>query len=78
MPRDHTPGQLTPDAFDALVALDGSLQQRRPSPEIEKVLRDLGLIERFYASGLPIRTAAGNELVAAGRAHDVPCAKAAD
>jgi hypothetical protein len=57
---------LTEEEFDALVALDGSLHQRRPSPEIEKILRDLGLIERFRWSGLPIRTASGNALVAAG------------
>lgn len=66
MPRDQsTPDQLTPEEFDALVGLDGSLQQRRPSPEVEKALRDLGLIERFRSSGLPVRTAAGNEVVAA-------------
>ena len=69
---------MTPEEFDALVALDGSLTQRRPSPEIEKVLRDLGLIERFRWSGLPVRTAAGNALVAEGRDHAVPLAQAAD
>ncbi len=69
---------VTPEEFDALVALDGGLRQRRASPEIEKLLRDLGLIERFRWSGLPVRTAAGNEVIAAGRAGVAPFAEAAD
>lgn len=69
---------LTPEEFAALVALDGSMRQKRPSPEIERTLRRLGLIERFRWSGQPVRTADGNALVAAGRASAVQDAKAAD
>jgi hypothetical protein len=77
MPEPMTP-DLTEQEFDALVGLDGTLQQRRPSPEIEKTLRDLGLIERFRWSGLPVRTASGSALVAAGREQPVAFAAAAD
>jgi hypothetical protein len=77
MPEPMT-NDLTQEEFDALLALDGSLQQRRPSPEMEKVLRDLGLIERFRWSGLPVRTASGNALVAAGREQPLQFAAAAD
>ena len=58
---------LSPDEFAALVALDSSLGQRRPSPDVEIRLRHLGLIERDRQTGLPRRTAAGNALVATGQ-----------
>ena len=57
---------LSPDEFAALVAIDSSMRQRRPSPEIEIKLRRLGLIERNGTSGLPARTAEGDRLVADG------------
>ena len=57
-----TPG-LSPDEFAGLLAIDGSIMQRRPSMEIEIRLRQLGLIERNGISRLPIRTKRGNDLV---------------
>ncbi len=57
---------LSPDEFAALVAIDGSMRQLRPSPELEIKLRKLGLIERNRMSSLPARTAEGDALVAAG------------
>jgi hypothetical protein len=53
------------DAFHALVALDGSFRQARPSPDMEAYLRHRGLIEPSPFSRLPVRTAAGDALVAA-------------
>jgi hypothetical protein len=58
---------LTPDEFSALVALDSSIGQRRPSMDMEVRLRRLGLIERNGLSRLPSRTAEGEALVQAGR-----------
>jgi hypothetical protein len=58
---------LTPDEFAALVALDSSIGQRRPSMDMEIRLRFLGLIERDGLSRLPARTARGEALVWAGR-----------
>jgi len=58
---------LTPDEFAALVALDSSIGQRRPSMDMEIRLRLLGLIERNGMSRLPSRTAKGEALVRAGR-----------
>lgn len=53
------------DAFHSLVALDGSFLQQRPTPEMEIYLRGAGLIECSPISRMPIRTAKGEELVAA-------------
>ena len=58
---------LTPEEFAALVAIDSSMAQRRPSMDIEIKLRRLGLIERNGMSRLPARTAKGDALVAAAR-----------
>ncbi|MBY0318897.1 MAG: hypothetical protein K2X72_09260 [Reyranella sp.] len=58
---------LTPDEFAALVAIDSSIGQRRPSMDMEVRLRRLGLIERNGMSRLPSRTAKGEALVRAGR-----------
>jgi hypothetical protein len=59
---------LSPDEFAGLLAIDGSITQRRPSMEVEIRLRQLGLIERNGISRLPIRTRRGNDLVSeAGR-----------
>ena len=57
---------LSPEEFAALVAIDSTMQQRRPSPDMKIKLRRLGLIERDGMSGLPARTAEGDALVAAG------------
>jgi hypothetical protein len=54
-----------------LLAIDGSITQRRPSMEIEIRLRQLGLIERNGMSRLPTRTKRGNDLVKEGRAAAV-------
>lgn len=56
---------LSPDEFAGLLAIDGSIAQRRPSMEIEIRLRQLGLIERSNISRLPIRTRQGDALVQA-------------
>lgn len=56
---------LSPDEFAGLLAIDGTIAQRRPSMEIEIRLRQLGLIERNGISRLPIRTQRGNDLVKA-------------
>ncbi len=59
---------LSPDEFAGLLAIDGSITQRRPSMEVEIRLRQLGLIERNGISRLLIRTRRGNDLVSeAGR-----------
>lgn len=59
---------LSPAEFAGLLAIDGSITQRRPSMEVEIRLRQLGLIERNGISRLPIRTRQGNALVSeAGR-----------
>lgn len=55
--------KLSPDEFAGLMAIDGTIMQRRPPIEIEVRLRQLGLIERSGMSRLPIRTKRGNELV---------------
>ncbi len=54
---------LSPDEFAGLLAIDGSITQRRPSMDVEIRLRHLGLIERNGLSRLPIRTKRGNDLV---------------
>jgi hypothetical protein len=54
---------LSPDEFAALVAIDSTIQQHRPPPDVETKLRRLGLIERNSMSRLPARTAMGNALV---------------
>jgi hypothetical protein len=54
---------LSPDEFAGLLAIDGSITQRRPSMDVEIRLRHLGLIERNGISRLPIRTKRGNDLV---------------
>jgi hypothetical protein len=56
------------DAFHSLVALDGSMMQVRPSPEMEAYLRYIGLIESSPISRLPVRTPKGEALVAAAMA----------
>ena len=61
----HTP--LTNEEFAALRSIDGSMLQRRPSMELEIRLRGLGLIHRDGMSRLPVRTAAGDALIKAGR-----------
>ncbi len=58
---------LTDEEFAALVAIDSSFRQTRPSVELEMKLRGLGLIERNGMSRLPARTAKGDALVRAGR-----------
>ena len=58
---------LTREEFAALVAIDGSFAQRRPSAELEIELRRRGLIEREGLSQLPTRTARGEAMVKAGR-----------
>ena len=58
---------LSPAEFAALVAIDGSIRQQRPSAEMEIRLRRLGLIERNSLSRLPARTAEGDARVKAGR-----------
>lgn len=55
---------MTAEEFDALIAIDGSYGQRRPSPEMEARLRRLGLIEPSPLSRLPVRTVEGEALVA--------------
>jgi hypothetical protein len=52
------------DTFHSLVALDGSMLQVRPSPEMEAHLRYIGLIESSPISRLPVRTPKGEALVA--------------
>jgi hypothetical protein len=59
--------RLTNEDFAALVAIDSSISQRRPSMEVEIKLRRMGLIERSGLSRLPARTAEGNALVAGRR-----------
>ena len=54
---------LSPDEFAGLLAIDGTLGQRRPATEIEIRLRSLGLIERNGLSRMPIRTRRGDDLV---------------
>jgi len=65
--RDMPDKPLTPDEFAALVAIDSTIGQRRPSMDMEVRLRHLGLIERNGMSRLPSRTAEGEALVRAGR-----------
>jgi hypothetical protein len=60
------------DAFHSLVALDGSMRQVRPSPEMEAYLRYIGLIESSPISRLPVRTPKGEALVAAAIAGVSP------
>lgn len=57
---------LSPEEFAALVALDGTMRQLRPSADLEIRLRGLGLIERDGMSRLPTRTPEGNARVKAG------------
>ena len=56
---------LTPDELAGLVAIDGTLAQRRPAADIEIRLRQLGLIDRHGLSRLPLRTERGDDLVRA-------------
>lgn len=65
------PDDLTAEEFAALVAIDSSFHQTRPSIELEMKLRGLGLIERNGLSRLPARTAKGDALVRAGRPPEV-------
>jgi hypothetical protein len=58
---------LTIEELAALRSIDGSILQRRPSPEMEIRLRGLGLIQRDGMSRLPVRTAEGDALIKAGR-----------
>ena len=58
---------LTDEEFAALLAIDGSMLQHRPSPDLERRLREMGLIEPFRLSRLPIRTAKGEALVKASQ-----------
>ena len=62
-----TDPSLTSEEFAALRSIDGSMLQRRPSMEMEVRLRSLGLIHRDGMSRLPVRTAAGDALIKAGR-----------
>ncbi len=59
---DLAASDLSPDELAGLLAIDGSITQRRPSMEIEIRLRQLGLIERNGMSRLPTRTKRGNDL----------------
>jgi hypothetical protein len=61
---------LTNEEFAALRSIDGSILQRRPTPELEIRLRSLGLIHRNGMSRLPARTAEGDALVRAGGTAD--------
>jgi len=61
---------LTNEEFAALRSIDGSMLQRRPTPEMEIRLRSLGLIHRNGMSRLPARTAEGDALIKAGRTAD--------
>ena len=61
---------LTNEELAALRSIDGSMLQRRPSPEMEIRLRGLGLIQRDGMSRLPVRTAEGNALIKAGLTPD--------
>jgi len=54
---------LSPDEFAGLLAIDGTMGQRRPSTEIEIRLRSFGLIERNGLSRMPLRTRRGDDLV---------------
>jgi hypothetical protein len=58
---------LTDEEFAALVAIDGTMLQCRPFPDLERRLRQMGLIEPFRLSRLPIRTAKGEALVKANQ-----------
>ena len=58
-------GPLTSEEFAALLAIDGSLCARRPPAALEIRLRRLGLIEPSRLSRLPVRTPAGEALIAA-------------
>ena len=68
--KPHTP--KTGDAFHSLVALDGSILQARPSPEMEAYLRYKGVIESSPFSRLPVRTPKGEALVAAAMQGESP------
>jgi hypothetical protein len=59
--RNYTP--RIGDAFHALVAIDGSIRQARPSPEMEAHLRQKGLIAPSRFSRLPVRTPKGEALI---------------
>lgn len=54
---------LTAEELAGLIAIDGTIRQKRPQAEIEIRLRLLGLIDRNSISRLPIRTKRGQELV---------------
>ena len=58
---------LSDEEYAALVAIDGSWQQRRPSPALELRLRQMGLIGPSRLSRLPCRTAKGEALVLASQ-----------
>jgi hypothetical protein len=60
-----TDNPLNAEEFAALVAIDGSLRQRRPPAATEIRLRRLGLIEPSPLSRMPVRTAQGEALVLA-------------
>lgn len=67
-PRAVSGDFLTAEEFAGLAGIDGTLRQTRPAPEVEMKLRGLGLIARSIPSGLPIRTAKGDALIATGPA----------
>lgn len=54
---------LSSDEIAGLLAIDGTMGQRRPSIEIEIRLRSFGLIERNGLSRMPLRTRRGDDLV---------------
>lgn len=54
---------LTREELAGLIAIDGTMTQHRPPPEVETRLRLLGLIDRNSISRLPIRTMRGQRLV---------------
>lgn len=58
---------LSPEEFAALVAIDGTLNEHRPSAQLEIRLRHLGFIERCNRNGMPIRTPKGAGRVKSGQ-----------
>lgn len=54
---------LSSDEIAGLLAIDGTMGQRRPSIEIEIRLRSFGLIERNGLSRMPLRTRRGDDVV---------------
>jgi hypothetical protein len=52
--------KLNPEEATALLVIDGSYHQRRPSPELEARLRERSLIEPSRMSRQPRLTAKGD------------------